>query len=136
MGDRQFAESTFVVDEITDGEPIGSRGHTDVSRARVHKTFSGDLEGRGVVELSTAVAPEGRGYVGIEWIEGTLNGRSGGFAVLHAGTMDGMGQQWATWPIVPGSGSRELEGIVGDGTIEITDDGEHRFVLVFELPEG
>lgn len=134
MGDKQRAESVFVVDEITDGEPIASRGRTDVARARVHKTFSGDLEAKGVVELSTAVAPDGRGYVGIEWVEGTLQGRSGGFALLHAGTMDSSGQ-WATWPIVPGSGSGELEGIMGDGVIEIDDQGEHRFSLTYELPE-
>lgn len=132
MTQTRRANATFTVDEVTAGERLGDRDGTELARARVRKTFSGALEGTGEVEMTTAVAAGGRGYVGIEWIEGVLDGRTGGFALLHCGTM-GVDGQWATWPIVPGSGSAELAGISGNATIEIDAAGGHHFALDYAI---
>ena len=40
---------------------------------------------------------------------------------------------WATWPISPGSGTGELEGIHGEVRIEIAPDGAHTLYLDYEL---
>ena len=127
------AKATFTVDGIDHGEPVANHPGTELSRARVNKTFSGDLAGTGTVEMMTAFGEAGRGSVAIEWIQGTLGGRGGGFALLHCGTQDGT-DQWAVWRVVPGSGTDELEGIVGEGQIEVDADGTHRFRLAYELP--
>ena len=82
--------------------------------------------------LSVRGEGDGAGYVALETVRGTLDGRTGTFAILHAGTMteDGM---WAKWPISPGSGTGELEGIRGEVRIEIAPDGAHTLYLDYEL---
>lgn len=127
------AEATFTVDGIDHGEPVADHRGTELSRARVNKTFSGAVEGSGTVEMMSAYGEDGRGYVAIEWIEGTVDGRSGGFALIHAGTQDAQ-SQWAVWRVVPGSGTDGLAGITGEGHISIDEDGTHRFRLGYELP--
>lgn len=129
------AHATFVVDEIGHGEPIATHPGAEVARARVRKTFTGDFAGTGQVEMTTALAGDGRGYVGVEWLEGTLDGRVGGFALLHCGTADATGQS-GTWPIVPGSGTDALVGIAGHAEVGVDAEGIHRFTLDYELPEG
>lgn len=127
------ANATFTVDGIDHGEPVANHPGTELSRARVNKTFTGELEGSGTVEMLTAFGDVGRGYVAIEWIEGTLAGRSGGFALLHCGTQ-GPDDQWAVWRVVPGSGTDGLTGLTGEGRIDVDPDGTHRFQLTYELP--
>jgi len=126
------ANATFTVDGIDHGEPVANHPGIELSRARVNKTFAGDLEGTGTVAMMTAFGEDGRGYVAIEWIEGSLHGKSGGFALLHCGTQ-GAGEQWAVWRVVPGSGTGDLAGIDGDGWIEVDADGTHRFRLDYEV---
>ena len=65
-------------------------------------------------------------------MRGTLHGRTGTFAILHAGTMT-EDSIWARWPISPGSGTGELEGIRGEARIEIAPDGAHTLHLDYEL---
>jgi hypothetical protein len=72
------------------------------------------------------------GYVAIERISGSVHGRSGSFAVLHAGTMAGE-TQWVRWPVVPGSGTGDLARITGEARIEIAPDGTHQIHLDYEI---
>jgi hypothetical protein len=103
-------------------------------RVRISKTFTGDLQGRSQVEmLAVRAEPGGAGYVALERIEGSLGGKRGTFALLHIGTMEGE-TPWAKWPISPGSGTGELEGISGEGRIEIDDAGAHTLFLDYHLP--
>ena len=89
----------------------------------------GDLVGTGTVEMLAARSPSGgAGYVALERIEGTLAGKTGTFALLHLGTMDGSGES-GHWPIVPGSGTGDLRGVSGTAKIERTEAGEHRVML-------
>lgn len=127
--------STFTVDGIDHGEPVADHPGVEVARAQVHKTFAGPLSGTGRVDMTTALAGQGRGYVGVEWIEGVLDGRDGGFALLHCGTAD-QHEQWAVWRIVPGSGTGELAGIRGEAEIDITEDGTHVLTVRYDLPEA
>lgn len=126
------AHATFTVDGIDHGEPLTDHPGVEVSRARVRKTFSGDLVGTGTVEMMTAFAEDGRGYVAVEWIEGALHGEQGAFALLHLGTQGADGQ-WGTWRVVPGTGTGALRAITGDAEITIDEDGAHSIVLRYEL---
>ncbi len=99
---------------------------------RIEKTFRGDFEGRSSVEMLAARNEEGAGYVAFEHITGTLHGQSGGFSLLHIGTIDGA-EQWARWPVVPGSGSGGLRGIRGEGRIDVDAAGNHTFTLDYEI---
>ena len=125
--------STFTLDVFTSDEPYCSIDGVDYARSRIEKTFHGDLEATSTVEMLSVRGPGGgAGYVAIETVRGALAGRTGTFALLHAGTMteDSM---WARWPIVEGSGTGELEDLTGEARIEIAPDGAHTLHVNYEL---
>ena len=72
------------------------------------------------------------GYVAIEVVTGTLQGKHGSFALQHSATMDQNGSKM-TVLVVPGSGTGELKGIAGTFTIQI-DKGQHSYDLDYTLP--
>ena len=127
------ATAPFTVDSMDDEELVEQDPGIRYARARLAKTFHGDLNGRSTVEMLSARAESGSaGYVALERIEGSLHGRTGSFALLHIATMSGDGQ-WGRWLICPGSGAGELAGISGEGRIDIAPDGAHTFHLDYEL---
>jgi hypothetical protein len=73
------------------------------------------------------------GYVAIEVVIGTLNGKLGSFALQQFGTMDASGPKMQVI-VVPGSGTGELKGISGTFTIRI-ENGQHFYGLDYTLPE-
>jgi hypothetical protein len=124
---------SFTVDswDQDDGDPAGG---VTTSRARVAKTFSGDLTATSVTELVLVGADSGiRAYCGFELVSGTLAGRSGSFLLRHAAQADGT-DGWMTWQVVPGSGTGELAGVRGEGQITRLDGGNHRYGLDLLLP--
>jgi hypothetical protein len=128
------AVSPFTLDSFDQEPAYCDDGPAAYARARIAKTFTGDIEATSGVEmLSVRVDGAPAGYVALERVVGTVAGRRGSFALLHAGTMHG-DEYWARWPVVPGSGTGELEGISGEGRIEIAPDGAHTFFLDYELP--
>jgi uncharacterized protein DUF3224 len=126
------ATASFVLDTFAPEPPYAEDGGITYSRAHIDKTFRGEVEGHSTVEM-LSVQGDGSGYVGLERFEVRVRGRAGTFAMLHCATMEGE-QRWATWPIVPGSGTGELEGIHGEGEIIIAPDGSHTLVLRYQLP--
>ena len=110
-----------------------------LSRATIHKTFRGALDGEGVGEglLCQADAEDymaGAGYVVSERVTGTLDGRSGSFVMQHGG-LAGPGLEPRTFGhIVPGTGTGDLAGL--SGTVEIGRDaeGKHSITLDYDLP--
>jgi len=120
---------------ITGWEPttIDDRDGVSLTRTKVVKTFTGDLEGTSVAELLMAGAPnDSAAYVGFERIEGKLNGRSGSFILRHH-AVSARGEQSATWMILADSGTGELQGISGPAQIVIGADGGHTLVLDYDL---
>jgi hypothetical protein len=127
--------SSFTLDVFESDDPYVVIDGVSYGRSRIEKTFHGDLEATSTVEmLSVRGDADGAGYVALETIRGTLGGRTGSFAVLHAGTMTSQ-DMWAKWPISPGSGTSGLEGITGEVRIEIAPDGAHTLHLDYELAE-
>lgn len=101
-----------------------------LGRLRVAKTFEGDLVGAGRAEmLSVGTAVEGSaGYVAIDLITGSLDGREGTFVLQHSGLM-ARGTPTLTVTVVPDSGTGDLAGLTG--TFEIGAD--HSYVLTYDL---
>ena len=127
------ASGTFDV-KITPQKDEGI-GDPTIGRMSVAKQFRGDLEGSSGAQMLTgmseAVKDSGT-YVAIERIRGTLQGRTGSFAVWHAGTMN-RGTQSLVITIIPDSGTEQLTGITGTMTIEIKD-GKHFYGIDYSLP--
>jgi hypothetical protein len=126
------ASAPFTNDRY-DEEPYGDADGVEVSRVHISRTLSGDLEGESVAELLIAKAEAGGGYVGHDRVTGSLQGKTGGFVLQHTGLMgpDGVTN---TGTIVPGTGSGELAGIAGEGTMLADDEGNHTLTLAYELP--
>ena len=126
------AVASFDLDKFEPAPPYREDDGVKHNRVQILKTFRGDIEGHGSVEMLAAQADGGAGYVALEHIGGTVNGRSGGFSLLHIGTMAGA-EQWARWPVVPGSGTGDLRTIRGEGRIDIDPEGHHTLTLDYEL---
>lgn len=75
------------------------------------------------------------GYVALETVSGTLNGRDGAFSLMQLGLMSA-GKLEMRVEIVPGSGTGALSGIAGTMKIEFGPKGEHLYTLNYTLPES
>jgi len=109
-------------------------GDASLGRMTIDKQFHGELEGTSKGQMLTAGTVEkgSAGYVAIEKIVGTLNGRKGTFVLQHSATMTrGEGQLSIT--VVPGSGTDQLEGLSGKMSIKI-DGGKHFYEFEYTLP--
>lgn len=105
-----------------------------ISRYALDKQFHGDLEAVSRGEMLGAGDPSkgAAGYVALEVVTGTLDGRKGSFALQHNGTMD-HGKFEISVVMVPGSGTGELAGIAGAMTITVAA-GKHSYQLEYSLP--
>jgi hypothetical protein len=69
----------------------------------------------------------------MEAFEGSVDGRAGRFAYVHSATTSGTDRNHEFFLVVPGSGTGELAGIRGDGSLVVETDGTHRVTLEYEL---
>lgn len=116
------AHGTFTVD-VRPAQPELPEG---LKRYSLDKQIHGDLEGASKGEMLAGGDPrQGQaGYVAMELVTGTLDGKRGSFALQHSATMSASGQNM-TVIVVPGSGTDELKGISGTFTIRI--EGKQHF---------
>ena len=138
------AEVQPTAQSATTGRATGSfdvkitqqQDNTDPAIARhvIDKQFHGSLEGTSKGEmLSTGGSKGTGGYVAIEIVTGTLNGRTGSFALQHIGSM--VDNSFSiTVEVVPGSGTGQLAGIAGKMDIHIAPDGKHTYDFEYTLP--
>jgi Protein of unknown function (DUF3224) len=128
------AAGTFVVENWDQDEPYEDGDAGKMSRAHVSKRFSGDLEATSVTELTMINTREAGSdaYVALELLTGSLQGKSGSFVLQHSAVRSGE-ESSLRWDIVPGSGTGELGGIRGAGTITVTPDGTHSYTLDYDL---
>jgi hypothetical protein len=128
------ASGTFDV-KMTPQAATDKVGDATVGRYSLDKQFRGDLVGTSKGEmLAVGTAVEGSaGYVAMEQVRGTLNGRTGGFALQHTGTMM-RGAAELNVTVVPDSGTGQLAGLAGKMTIKI-DEGKHFYDFEYTLAE-
>lgn len=105
-----------------------------LGRMSIDKTFHGGLDAKSRGEmLSSLTGVKGSaGYVAIERVEGSLDGRKGSFVLQHSGTM-ASGNQSLTITVVPDSGTGQLAGLEGRMAILI-DAGKHSYDFEYTLP--
>ena len=125
----QHAHGTFTV-KIQPLTPAPAEG---LSRYSIDKEIHGELEATTKGEMFSGGDPKqgAAGYVAIEVVTGTLNGKHGSFALQHTATMDRSGLKMLVI-VVPGSGTGELKGIGGKFTIKI-ESGQHSYDLEYTL---
>jgi Protein of unknown function (DUF3224) len=108
-------------------------GEADLGRMTIAKQILGDFVGTSKGQMLTAMTSVqgSAGYVAIERLTGTLNGRKGSFVLQHNGTMNRSAQQLSI-TVVPDSGTEELTGIAGVMKIKI-EGGKHFYELEYSL---
>ena len=126
----QHSHGTFTVDL----RPLAPAPAEGLSRYTINKVIHGDLEATTKGEMFGAGDPKqgAAGYVAIEMVTGTVDGKRGSFALQHLATMDASGPTMQVM-VVPGSGTGELKGISGTFTIRI-ENGQHLYEFEYELP--
>jgi len=123
------AHGTFTVDL----HPLTPAPAEGLSRYSSNKQIHGDLEATSKGEMFGAgeYTKGAAGYVAIEVVTGTLNGKHGSFALQHFATIDASGPKMQVI-VVPGSGTGELKGIAGTFTIKI-ENAQHFYDFDYTL---
>ena len=92
-------------------------GGIKLTHASGTQSFTGDLDGDGAVHwLMLYRADKTAHFVGLQRITGSIGGRTGSFVAAAEGDHDGAGST-ITFSIIPTSGTGELTGIAGDGSL-------------------
>lgn len=127
------AAGTFEV-KVSPLQPYDNTPGAMVGRMSLDKQFHGDLEAISKGEMLTAgdYSKGSAGYVAIERVSGTLNGKRGTFIFQHSATMD-HGAQSLSVTVVPGTGTDELVGLTGSMKISI-EKGKHSYEFDYSLP--
>jgi hypothetical protein len=107
----------------------------DVTLGRVtfDKQFVGPLEAAAQVQMIGVRTPVdgSAGYVAIERVTGTLDGKRGTFVLQHTGIMN-RGATSLSVTVVPDSATGDLRGLAGRMEIQIVG-GKHFYEFDFEL---
>ena len=127
------ADGTFTIDSWDEETDEAGAGAT-LARARVTKTFTGDLAGTSTTDLllCRTQVDTSAAYVGFERFTGVLAGRSGTFVLHHSATSDASGAT-LTWSVVPDSGTGDLRHPRGQGQITVDAGGGHAYTLDYDL---
>ncbi|MDB4324795.1 DUF3224 domain-containing protein [bacterium] len=129
----QTAKGSFVVSL----EPLAFEGadpESKLARMSIDKEITGDLTASTMGQMLSAMTSTtgSAGYVAIERVVGTLNGKRGSFVLQHTGTMN-RGTPSLMVSVVPDSGTEELVGLEGEFKIDISG-GKHSYEFTYRLP--
>jgi hypothetical protein len=131
----KHAKGTFEV-KVNPEPPEDKAEGSTLGRMSFDKQFHGDIEGTSKGQMLTAATDVkgSAGYVAIERVTGTLNGRKGSFVLQHSGTMS-KGALQMSIIVVPDSGTGELVSLAGKMTIIIAE-GKHSYDFEYSLPDA
>lgn len=118
MTTRAWQETTW------DGAPAQGAPDPKLTVAQASVTIDGTIQGEGTDRWLMTYAADGTArFVGLTHVRGTVDGRSGTVVLQHEGRFDGAGLQ-TSFTVVPGSGTGELGGLAGSGTLSYTGPEE------------
>ena len=127
------ATGTF---EVTPGSEDTLHAPEDgpkLTHATGTQSFSGQIQGEGSVDWLMCYLPDmSAKLVGVQRIDGSVDGRTGTFVMTAVGSHDGTGST-ASWTIVDGSGTAELSGITGEGSFHAAGGSTVEYVLTYRL---
>jgi len=105
-----------------------------LGRLDIDKQFHGALDAASVGQMIAARGgkPESAGYVALERVTGTLDGRTGSFILQHSGHSSPDGQSLAI-NVVADSGTDALVGLTGTMEVIIEPGGKHFYEFDYTL---
>ena len=112
-------------------------GSSGLGRMSLDKRFHGALEAASTGEMLAfrSATPGSAGYVAMETVRGTLDGRAGSFVLQHSSTLV-RGEPTQSIAVVPDSGTDALAGLAGRMVIEIAPGGAHSYRFDYTLPDA
>lgn len=127
-------EGSFEI-KATMEPPYDEADGVSLGRMKFDKTFKGPLTATSTVQFLAARTPieNSAGYVALERIVGSVEGKRGSFVVMHMGVMN-RGVDSLEIKIVPDSGTGELKCISGTMHIRVEAGGAHFYELNHALP--
>jgi uncharacterized protein DUF3224 len=130
------ASGTFEVKIVSQKPDNPQEESAKLGRMAIDKKFEGDLDAVSAGEMLSVMSErEGSaGYVAIERVSGTLQGRSGTFALQHFGSMT-RGVPQLNVSVVPDSGTGQLAGLAGTMTIKIVDK-KHFYDFAYTIADA
>ena len=119
--------------KLTPLEPQPPQQPAPIGRMSLDKQFHGDLEAvsQGQMLAAGTAVKGSAGYVALEVVSGSLDGRSGSFVLQHNGIMN-RGVPLLSITVVPDSGTDELAGLAGEMKIDV-QDGKHTYVFEYSI---
>jgi len=124
------AKGTFEV-KLTPEQDVS--GDSVVGRMSIDKQFQGDLEGtsKGLMVMAGTAVQGSAGYVALEKVSGSIDGKSGSFYLQHNGIMN-RGEGKLNVVVIPDSGTDGLTGLAGSMEIKI-EDGKHYYDFEYTI---
>jgi Protein of unknown function (DUF3224) len=127
------AEGKFEVTSWSEEQAEGLEDTAKVTKATFGQRFSGGIEADTVADTVMTYRPDGTAdYVGFQRVSGRLDGRRGSFVFQAVGGFDGQVAR-ADITVVPGSGTDELAGLRGTGTVAVPMGMSGTYSLDYEL---
>jgi hypothetical protein len=129
---KQSASARFAIKSWDEKPCDESQNLPRLTRARVTKTYTGDIAGEGQVEYLMMYRSDGSAaFVGLEQVVGRLGGKTGSFVLQRTGVFEG-GQAKESYFVIPDSATGDLRGLAGDGSSAVGHGMEYPFTLSYE----
>lgn len=124
------AKGTF---EVKLAPEQDASGESVVGKITIDKQFQGDIEGtsRGLMVMAGTAVQGSAGYVALEKVTASIDGKSGSFYLQHNGIMN-RGEGSLNVVVIPDSGTEGLTGLSGSMSIKI-EDGKHYYEFDYML---
>jgi hypothetical protein len=104
-------------------------GERRLTRAAVTQDVAGDITGTGQAEWLMSYAEDGTAhFVGLQQLEGRIDGREGSVVLETIGDFDGHEATWIA-KVVDGSGTGEWTGMRGEGRFQAPHGPKASFTL-------
>jgi len=114
LEDRTEAKAEVVVKDSR-VHPFDDSAYPLLKLIEIDEVFRGDIEGRSSVRALQIAHESGFATMrSVQRVEGALHGRTGSFVLEGSQEVDGK-KISATWSVVAGSGTGQLEGLRGQG---------------------
>jgi hypothetical protein len=127
------ANGTFTVTGGSEQTVREAPGEVRVTRVSGTQRCGGAIAGEGSVEWIFCYRPDRSArFVGLQRIEGSIDGRRGSLVLESSGDHDGRRSR-GEWRVVPGSGTGELAGIAGGGTFDAPGGPQVTYELDYRL---
>jgi len=134
---RNEANATFQIKRWDEAPYHEATGELKLTRANVALGYQGQIEGEGLADYFMAYPEQSAAsFVGIERVVGKIGDRSGSFVLQYTGIADQNGAIRSSFIVVPGSGTGELSGLRGEGSLVLEGQAEHYpITLAYDVEE-